>query len=311
MLGACAKNYNSLLKIFHSDRFVPQLPEGHRFPISKYQLIREQLLYEGSITPAHLEESFPVAESHILFVHEESYWKRMKGLGLSAREIRRMGFPQSAQLVDRSRRSCQGTLSAAIHACKYGIGLNIAGGTHHAYPGHGEGFCLLNDQAISAKYLLQNRLVKQILIVDLDVHQGNGTAVMCKNDARIFTFSMHGADNYPLRKETSDLDIPLKTGIKDGEYLRILQDQLPRLIEQLKPDFVFFQAGVDVLETDRLGKLSLSKSGCKNRDRIVIELCWKKQIPLCVSIGGGYSHRLADTVEAHTNTFRSAVEIFE
>lgn len=299
-----------MIKIFHSDRFVPQLPEGHRFPIVKYQLIREQLLYEGSLLPQQLEEAMPVAEDHIRLAHEATYWEKMKTLRLSPREVRRMGFPQSPQLVERSRRSCQGTLSAALHACVHGIGMNIAGGTHHAYPDHGEGFCLLNDLAISARHLLNQQGIRQILMVDLDVHQGNGTAFIFQNDPRVFTFSMHGANNYPLRKERSDLDIPLPAGTQDDAYLNTLRAQLPRLMEGVKPDFVFFQSGVDVLAEDRLGTLRLTKYGCKLRDLLVFECCARYQVPVCVSIGGGYGQRLSDTVDAHSNTFRAALEVF-
>ena len=299
-----------MLKIFHSDRFVPQLPEGHRFPIIKYQLIREQLLYEGTVEERDLEESTPCEEKNILAIHDADYWESMKTLSLTPRQIRRIGFPQSEQLVERSRRSCQGTFEAALNACQHGIGLNIAGGTHHAYRDRGEGFCFLNDQAITASYLLNEKIANQILIIDLDVHQGNGTASIFADDERVFTFSMHGADNYPLKKENSDLDIPLPTGTEDRLYLDTLDETLPRLFDQVKPDFVFFQAGVDVLATDRLGKLSLTREGCKLRDRIVMNICRKRNIPLAVSIGGGYSVRLLDTVEAHTNTFRVARELF-
>ncbi|RMG71306.1 MAG: histone deacetylase [Bacteroidetes bacterium] len=299
-----------MVKIFHSDRFVPTLPEGHRFPIVKYQLIREQLLYEGSIRPEQLEESEPVAAEHVLAVHEAAYWEAMRYQQLDPRTVRRIGFPQSPQLVERSRRSCQGTLSAALHALEHGIGLNIAGGTHHAFASHGEGFCLLNDLAISARHLLDQQGVRQILIVDLDVHQGNGTARLFADEPRVFTFSMHGADNYPLRKERSDLDIALPTGMGDTTYLDVLRGQLPRLIKQVKPDFVFFQAGVDVLAGDRLGKLALSRIGCKTRDRLVLETCLAYQIPVAVAIGGGYGQRLSDTVEAHANTFRVAMELY-
>ena len=299
-----------MLKIFHSDRFVPQLPEGHRFPIIKYQLIREQLLYEGTVEERDLEESTPCEEKNILAIHDADYWESMKTLSLTPRQIRRIGFPQSEQLVERSRRSCQGTFEAALNACQHGIGLNIAGGTHHAYRDRGEGFCFLNDQAITASYLLNEKMANQILIIDLDVHQGNGTASIFADDERVFTFSMHGADNYPLKKENSDLDIPLPTGTEDRLYLDTLDETLPRLFDQVKPDFVFFQAGVDVLATDRLGKLSLTREGCKLRDRIVMNICRKRNIPLAVSIGGGYSVRLLDTVEAHTNTFRVARELF-
>ncbi|MCL4131929.1 UNVERIFIED_CONTAM: hypothetical protein GTU68_060327 [Idotea baltica] len=300
-----------MIPIFHSDRFVPQLPEGHRFPISKYQLIREQLLYEGTIQENQLEESEPCEESAILQVHSREYWNNIKELTLSSRDVRRIGFPQSPELVNRSRRSCQGTFTAALAALKTGIGMNIAGGTHHAYTSHGEGFCILNDIAIAANHLMKHCEIKKILVVDLDVHQGNGTAKVFQEDARVFTFSMHGKDNYPLQKEESDLDIPLKTGIRDDEYLSILKDTLPRLIETEQPEFVFFQAGVDVLESDKLGKLSLSKTGCKTRDKIVLETCHHANIPLAVAIGGGYSHRLYDTVTAHTNTFRAAMEVYE
>ncbi len=299
-----------MLKLFHSDRFVPPLPEAHRFPIQKYQLIREQLLYEGTIEPHQLEESEPLPEAYALAVHHPDYWQRFLGTELSPREVRRVGFPQSAQLVDRSRRSSMGTFQAAFHALEHGIGMNIAGGTHHAYRDRGEGFCLLNDIAISASCLLDQGHVKQILIIDLDVHQGNGTAKIFHDEPRVFTFSMHGQDNYPLRKERSDLDIPLKTGTADALYLKLLQTQLSRLIDQVQPDLIYYQAGVDVLATDRLGKLALSRQGCQQRDATVMEACARQEIPLVVAIGGGYSARLADTVEAHVNTFRTAAMIF-
>lgn len=300
-----------MLKIFHSDRFVPRLPEGHRFPIQKYQLIREQLLYEGSVEEWQLEESFPVTEEDILAVHTEAYWSAMREVRIQPRKMRKIGFPQSAQLVERSRRSCQGTLSAALHALEHGIGMNIAGGTHHAYADSGEGFCLLNDFAICAHHLFQRQLARQILVVDLDVHQGNGTAKIFEHDSRVFTFSMHGKDNYPLHKEQSDLDIALPSGTEDEAYLRQLLQTLPDLIETVRPDLILYQAGVDVLATDRLGKLALSREGCLSRDQIVMDNAKTNHIPLAVAIGGGYSPRLADTVEAHANTFRLAAKLFE
>lgn len=299
-----------MIKIFHSDRFVPVLPEGHRFPIVKYQLIREQLLYEGTMEIDQFEESLPVAEEAILRIHHQHYWESLRDLKLNPRSIRKIGFPQSSELIERSRRSTQGTLSAAIHALDHGIGMNIAGGTHHAYAGHGEGFCLLNDLAISSTFLLDKKLVKKILIVDLDVHQGNGTAKIFDSEPRVFTFSMHGANNYPLQKERSDIDIPLANDTGDEHYLKVLDDQLPRLVNHVQPDFIFYQSGVDVLETDKLGKLSLSREGCKKRDRMVIEMAATKQIPLAICIGGGYSEKLTDTVEAHSNTFRVAGEVY-
>ncbi|MEL6694883.1 MAG: histone deacetylase [Bacteroidota bacterium] len=299
-----------MMKIFHSDRFVPRLPDGHRFPIQKYQLIREQLLYEGTLTEDQLEEATPISEEEVLRVHDRSYWSHFTQLTLDPRAVRKIGFPQSAELVDRSRRSCQGTLGAALHALEYGVAGNIAGGTHHAYEGHGEGFCLLNDLVITAKHLLFHKHAKRILIVDLDVHQGNGTAKMCADDSRIFTFSMHGAQNYPLRKEVSDLDIPLDTFTEDPTYLALLRETLPKLIDQHMPDFILYQAGVDVLATDKLGKLNLTHRGCQQRDAFVLETAYQHQIPLAICIGGGYSERVADTVEAHARTFRTAVHIF-
>jgi acetoin utilization deacetylase AcuC-like enzyme len=299
-----------MLKIYHSDRFVPQLPEKHRFPISKYQLVREQLCYEGTVRPEQLEESDPIPAEVALVVHELPYWERFAACKLSPREVRRMGFPQSPQLVERSRRSTYGTFCAALHALDHGIGMNIAGGTHHAYPDHGEGFCLLNDVAISATWLLQNKRVKKVLVVDLDVHQGNGTAAIFASEERVFTFSMHGKDNYPLHKEQSDLDIPLPTQTGDDAYLQVLEAHLPHLIEREKPDIIYYQSGVDVLATDKLGKLALSRKACRQRDEMVMASCAQRQIPLVVAIGGGYSAKLADTVEAHANTFRAAVSVF-
>lgn len=299
-----------MLRIFHSDRFVPTLPEGHRFPIDKYRLIREQLLYEGSIEEDMLEESEPISEEHIRNLHTAEYWDSIRELKVQPRAMRKIGFPQSATLVDRSRRSVNGTFEAAKWALKHGIGMNIAGGTHHAYRDRGEGFCLLNDIAISAQYLLDQKRVGQILIIDLDVHQGNGNADIFQDEDRVFTFSMHGKDNYPLHKEVSNLDLPMPTGSGDVEYLAELDKALARLIPEVKPDFIYFQAGVDVLESDRLGKLSLSRAGVKERDRRVLELCKAKNIPLAVCMGGGYSVRVADTVEAHCNTFRQAIELY-
>ncbi|MEM6803292.1 MAG: histone deacetylase [Bacteroidota bacterium] len=299
-----------MLRIFHSDRFVPQLPAGHRFPIDKYGLIREQLLYEGSVDAHMLVESEPIAEEHILALHTPQYWEAVKKLEVLPRAMRKIGFPQSSSLVDRSRRSVNGTFESALWALKHGIGMNIAGGTHHAYRERGEGFCLLNDIAISATYLLKQKWVKQILIVDLDVHQGNGNAYIFQSEPAVFTFSMHGKDNYPLHKEISDLDIALATDTGDQAYLDTLSQQLPDLIQQLKPDLIYFQAGVDILETDRLGKLSLSREACKERDKRVLQLCRNSDVPVVICIGGGYSEKISDTVEAHSNTFRQAISLF-
>ncbi len=203
-----------------------------------------------------------------------------------------------------------GTLQAALFALEHGVAMNVAGGTHHAFTDRGEGFCLLNDQAIAANYLLRHRGLRQVLIVDLDVHQGNGTAQIFRPEPRVFTFSMHGGNNYPLHKETSDLDVPLPDGITDQAYLAKLRELLPALLDRVEPDFVFFQSGVDVLHTDKLGKLGLTLAGCKERDRLVLAACRQHRIPVAVCMGGGYSARLSDIVAAHANTFRLAQELF-
>lgn len=300
-----------MLRIFHSDRFVPTLPPGHRFPIAKYGLVREQLQYEGTVQPSQLVEAPPCQEAAILAVHTAAYWEQIKQLRLSSRAARRIGFPQSSQLVERSRRSVQGTLLAAEWALQHGIGINLAGGTHHAFADHGEGFCLLNDLAITARQLLATGAVRRLLILDLDVHQGNGTARIFQNEPRVFTCSMHGAANYPLHKEQSDLDLALESGSGDSQYLRLLERTLSKLLHQFTPDLVLYQAGVDVLASDRLGHLSLTRNGCKRRDQLVIQSLTRKHIPLAICLGGGYSARLADTVEAHANTCRVAVQAME
>ena len=220
--------------------------------------------------------------------------------------FRSIGFPLSAQLVERELRIAQGTILGCQKALSTAVAFNIAGGTHHAFTNRGEAFCMLNDQAIGAQFLLNNKLASKILMVDLDVHQGNGTAEIFANNDRVFTFSMHGKTNYPFKKEVSDLDIDLPDGTTDKQFLGILNETLPKLIEQLKPDFIFYLAGVDILASDKLGKLSCTLDGCKKRDELVFELCKKHQIPVQVSMGGGYSPDIKTIIEAHANTYRAA-----
>ena len=289
-----------------SDHYTLDLPAGHRFPIAKYALIREQLLWQGIAAPEDFFEPGLCAEADVLRVHTAAYWQRVRDLQLSAREVRHLGLPQSPQLVRRSLSSSAGTLQSALGALKSGIGLNLAGGTHHAFADRGEGFCVLNDQAIAAAHLLAHGLARQVLIVDLDVHQGDGTAAIFRDEPRVFTFSMHAGANYPLRKERSDLDIALALGTGDAAYLRILADTLGPLVDRVRPDFIFYQAGVDVLATDRLGKLALTPAGCQQRDALVLGLCHARALPVAVSMGGGYSERLANIVDAHCHTFRVA-----
>jgi acetoin utilization deacetylase AcuC-like enzyme len=299
-----------MLKIAWSEIFAHSLPEGHRFPMAKYDLLPEQLLYEGTITQSNLFAPEPLAEQYILDTHDPDYWNRLSNLELSPSEIRKTGFPLSEQLVQREIVIMNGTLQASLFALEYGIGMNVAGGTHHAFTDRGEGFCLLNDIGIAANHLLKYRGIKKILVVDLDVHQGNGTAQIFREEPRVFTFSMHGGHNYPFHKETSDLDVPLAEGTDDKTYLSLLSEHLPRLLDEHEPEFVFFQSGVDVLATDKLGKLGMTIAGCKERDRLVLDACARNNIPVAVSMGGGYSQQIAHIVEAHANTFRLAQQLF-
>jgi len=301
---------SSMLKIAYAPIYRYELPPGHRFPMEKYDILPEQLLFEGTASQENFFEPAPLDAPSILLTHTQAYWEKLQQQQLNAKEIRAIGFPMTPRLVERGRCIAAGTLQCAIFAMQYGISLNIAGGTHHAFSDRGEGFCVFNDIALAANCLLKAQLAKKILVVDLDVHQGNGTAQIFMNEPRVFTFSMHGAKNYPLRKEQSDLDIGLPDGTEDTEYLHVLRETLPRLLDAVQPDFIFYLSGVDVLETDKLGRLSLSIQGCKMRDRIVLETGKKNGIPIAVSMGGGYSTRLATIIEAHANTFRLAQEIF-
>ncbi|MFC4140874.1 histone deacetylase [Pedobacter mendelii] len=299
-----------MIKIAWHPLYAHPLPEGHRFPMLKYELIPEQLLHEGTIEQSSLFSSEPVAEEIILLTHEEKYWQSLKNLTLSTKEQRRVGFPLNPKLVERELMITQGTIDGTEFAFENGIAFNVAGGTHHSGSNWGEGFCLLNDQAIAANFLLNKKLANRILIIDLDVHQGNGTAEIFKNDSRVFTFSMHGEKNFPFRKEISSLDVPLNDGVEDEEYLSLLEINLNIAFEGSKPEFVFYLAGVDVLSTDKLGKLSLSKAGCKERDKLVLQSCKIKNLPLQVSMGGGYSTDIKDIVDAHCNTYRLAFDLF-
>lgn len=299
-----------MLPIAFDPIYCHPLPEGHRFPMLKYELIPEQLIYEGTCKE---EQFISPAEAHIndiLRVHSKDYLDKLHSLNLSKAEERKTGFPLSSELVHREKVIMQGTLRMAELALEHKISMNVAGGTHHAFKDRGEGFCLLNDIAIAAKHLIEKKSLQKILVVDLDVHQGNGTASIFENDPRVFTFSMHGGNNYPLHKEKSDLDIALRDGIEDAEYLSLLKEHLPRIIQQEQPEFIFYQCGVDILETDKLGRLKVSLAGCKVRDSIVFSLAQQNNIPICCSMGGGYSEDIRIIVDAHCNTFRLASEMF-
>src|SRR6185436_3968785 len=242
------------------------LPEGHRFPMLKYELIPEQLIYEGIITADNLFSPKICPDEIVLLTHAKEYLDKLHHQTLSAKEQRHIGFPQSPQLTIRELIITQGSIDCCHYAFENGVALNVAGGTHHAFADRGEGFCLLNDFAVAANYLLHKKLVQKILIIDLDVHQGNGTAKLFEHEPRVFTFSMHGAHNYPFHKEKSDLDIALRDGTDDATYLSLLKETLPVLIKKIKPGFAFFLSGVDILQTDKYGKLKLSFESCRQRD---------------------------------------------
>ena len=298
------------IHIAYDPIYAHPLPEGHRFPMLKYELIPGQLLHEGTITDTHIFSPGICNDDVVCRTHDPLYLEKLHRQTLSAKEQRHIGFPQSPQLTLRELMITQGTIDCCHHALVNGVALNVAGGTHHAFYERGEGFCMLNDFAVAAKELLYQKLVKQILIVDLDVHQGNGTASLFAKDRRVFTFSMHGAHNYPFHKEQSDLDIGLKDGTDDDTYLHLLKTHLHQLLETVKPDFVCYLSGVDILSTDQFGKLKVSMEGCAKRDALVLEALRQKDIPCVISMGGGYSPDVRTIVEAHCQTFRLAKDIY-
>ncbi len=299
-----------MLRVAWEKNYVLPVPANHRFPMSKYEVLPEQLIHEGTIGEGNLFMPGKVDERWISGVHDKAYWERLSAQALTPKEMRRTGFTMSQALVDREVTIVQGTLACTAYALQYGIAMNIAGGTHHAFTNRGEGFCLLNDIAIAANYLLVNKQARKILVVDLDVHQGNGTAEIFANEPRVFTFSMHGAHNYPLVKETSDRDVGLPDGADDRLYLSTLDRELKALIDKTEPDFIFYQSGVDILETDALGRLGVSQAGCRQRDSMVFRLAKQNGIPVVASMGGGYSREFRHIIEAHANTFREAQYVF-
>jgi len=299
-----------MLKIAHHPIYNHPLKEGHRFPMEKYDLLPQQLLYEGTCKPENFFEPEIPNNKHFFTVHDPVYFFDLLNITLNQKAARKIGFPLSEVLIEREMIIADGTMKASEFALQNGIAMNIAGGTHHAFSDRGEAFCMLNDQAIGAKYLQNKGLVGKVFIVDLDVHQGNGTSQIFRNDNSVFTFSMHGKGNYPFLKEKSDVDIALENDTEDDVYLSILKETLPKLISQEKPDFIYYLCGVDVIETDKLGKLALTIEGCKERDRFVLQTCFDLNIPIMCSMGGGYSKDIRVIVEAHANTFRLAQEIY-
>ena len=299
-----------MLKIAFDSIYKYHLEKGHRFPMEKYELIPDQLIREGTCTPNNFFSPEVIIDENALLTHEKSYYRRLSSLSLSKNEIRPIGFPVTKNLIKREKVIAQGTIDCSIYALNNMISMNIAGGTHHAFYDRGGAFCMLNDQAIAANFLLENNYVKKILILDLDVHQGDGTASIFSNNDNVFTLSFHGKNNYPFKKEKSDLDLALDDFTNDQFYLKKLNQILPKVIDQFQPEFIFYLSGVDVLESDQLGKLSLSIEACRERDNIVLRAAKENKIPIQISMGGGYSKKIRDIIEAHSNTFRFAQKIF-
>jgi acetoin utilization deacetylase AcuC-like enzyme len=293
------------MKICYSDRYRVSLAPTHPFPMLKYRMVRDRLLAEGSITHGHLIEPTLAADEDILLVHTPEYWFRCERGDLTPQEIRRIGWSEG--LVHRSRAAVQGTIIAGKNALLDGIAANLAGGTHHAYPDHGEGYCVLNDIAIATRVLQRDNLARRIAIIDCDVHQGNGSAAIFQDDPEVFTFSIHAEKNFPAQKERSRLDINLPNDTGNEEYMAVLREHVPRILDDFKPDFVFFQAGVDPFEQDRLGKLKLTIDCLRQRDKFVISSCRARGLPVVTTMGGGYGKDINDTVEAHCNTVRVAL----
>ena len=299
-----------MLKIAFDKSYKHPLDENHRFPMIKYELIPEQLIRENTCNDDNFFVPGIMEDKNILTTHDKTYYKKLCELQLTDKEIRPIGFPMSKGLIDREKLISQGTIECISHSLKNGVSMNIAGGTHHAFRDRAEAFCMLNDQAIGTNYLLYNHLASKILIIDLDVHQGNGTASIFNSENRVFTISFHGKKNYPFHKEKSDLDIEFDDDTDDKEYLNKMNENIPKVIDEFEPDFIFYLSGVDILKNDRLGRLGVSLDGCKKRDKMILDLCKRNNIPLQISMGGGYSSDLKDIIEAHSNTFRLAQEIF-
>lgn len=299
-----------MLKIAFAPQYVLPLPVNHRFPISKYELIPLQLLHEGTVSEENFFPPESIDAETVALTHTREYIRRLMNLEMTPSEMRKIGFPQTPELMEREFIIAGGTVECCEYARQSGVSLNVAGGTHHAYADRGEGFCLLNDCAIAANYLLHGKLAEKIMIIDLDVHQGQGTAKIFEKELQVFTFSMHGKNNYPSHKEKSTLDVELRDGMMDDEYLKLLKDHLPLIIDSFNPDFAFYISGADIISTDRFGKLNVSMEGCKRRDEFVFETLKKKNIPVVVTMGGGYSPDIRDILEAHCNTYRVAKELY-
>jgi acetoin utilization deacetylase AcuC-like enzyme len=297
------------MRVCYTPRYYADIGEGHVFPIRKFELVRDRLVAEGTLAPAEIYEPREAPVADVLLVHTDDYVTRLRAGSLTPREVRRLGLPWSKALVRRSFLATAGTCAAARFALEEGIGANLAGGTHHAFPDHGEGFCVLNDVAVAVRVLRRDGRARRFAVVDLDVHQGNGTAHIFAEDPSVFTFSMHGAKNYPLFKQRSSLDVELADGTADDEYLETLAHKLPRVFEHA-PDLVFYLGGADPYVGDKLGRLSLTFEGLRARDELVLRSAAARGVAVATVMSGGYAAEIDDTVEIHCNTIRAAKGIF-
>jgi len=294
------------LHCWTSARYTIPLPEGHRFPIAKYAMLRDAVLASGIVEPSNVHEPERASREALRLVHTDRYIDGVLTGTLTAEEQRRIGLPWSHALVERSFRAVGGTCEAATAALEHGVTMNLAGGTHHAFPDHGEGFCVFNDVAVAIRILQRDGRIRRAAVVDLDVHQGNGTHAIFEGDTSVFTFSMHGGRNYPFHKVAGRLDVELADGTGDDVYLATLAGALPGALSAAEPDLVIYLAGSDPHEGDRLGRLCLTFDGLARRDAMVLDACREVGIPVAITIAGGYGRNISDSVAAHLNTVRVA-----
>lgn len=297
------------MKVFYSDQFVLPLPDGHRFPMVKYSMLRERVIQSGICGPGELRVPDAVTDEEILRAHETDYLHRVVTGTLTPKEVRRIGFPWTERMVERSRRASGGTIGACRAALEDGVAANLAGGTHHALSGRGEGYCVFNDSAIAARAVQDAGLVERVVVIDTDVHQGNGTARILAGDPSVFTFSMHGEKNFPFDKENSDLDIPLPDGADDTEFLEALKRGLDIALDRSNAELAIYLAGADPFENDKLGRLKVTKPGLAERDRLVLDACRERDIPVAVTMAGGYAREVYDTVDIHFQSISAAAKM--
>jgi acetoin utilization deacetylase AcuC-like enzyme len=296
------------LKIFYTDSFAISLPDKHSFPITKYSLLRKRIMDSNQFSPQDLRRPHAATDMEITRAHDPAYLRRLQNGQLTELEIRRIGLPWSPELIERARRSAGATIQACFAALEDGVAVHLGGGTHHAFKDHGQGFCVFNDSVIAARALQAESRIKHVLILDCDVHQGNGTAAILQNDPTVFTFSIHGKNNFPYRKEKGDLDIALEDGADDQVYLDALQNGIRASLKRANAELVLYLAGADPYKQDRFGRLDVSKAGLAERDRMVLRSCHEAGLPIALTMAGGYAPNITDTVDIHLQTVLIAAE---